>query len=494
MERDELEALGAWKSMPRPPGAKVLPGLWRFKVKHDEKGEITRYKARWCVDGSRGEYPWSPEQVYSPVAEISTVRVLFAIGAATGQRILQADVPNAYLNAKIDGETYVNYPYGLGEPGLENNVCLLRKALYSSPMSGRRWHEELTGAITSLGYKRSTIDHCLFCRTKDGTTDLLVVYVDDLLVMSTGGKADAEAQLDELHKLYGLKKLGVASHILGMGVHQSDDGTVIEQRSYLENVLEESGFADAKPLSTPWDEHFRGNQEPLGPTAVTTLRRTLGQLMYLSNTTRPDITFTVGRLASALKEPIVGDRVRVKKLLKYLSGTRDVGIKYCRTDEALNINTYVDAGYGIGKKKGRSITGYVLHVAGGAVTWRSHLQPTVADSPNTAEYIGLHEAAVTSMGISHLMAEMGHEVTPPTLHEDNDGCRRLAIAGMGQKRARHLEAKYHYVQELCEKGSVKVVRVETKDQPADLLTKGRHTAKEQTHLMDKLGVRDTRQW
>ncbi len=124
-------------------------------------------------------------------------------------------------------------------------------------------------------------------------------------------------------------------------------------------------------------------------------------------------------------------------------------------------------------------------MAGGAVTWRSHLQPTVADSPNTAEYIGLHEAAVTSMG---------HEVTPPTLHEDNDGCRRLAIAGMGQKRARHLEAKYHYVQELCEKGSVKVVRVETKDQPADLLTKGRHTAKEQTHLMDKLGVRDTRQW
>ncbi len=98
------------------------------------------------------------------------------------------------------------------EPGLEDNVYLLRKALYGSPISGRRWHEELTGTITSLGYKQSTIDHCLFCRTKGGTTDLLVVYVDELLVvMSTGGEADAEAQLDELHKLYGLKKLGVAS-------------------------------------------------------------------------------------------------------------------------------------------------------------------------------------------------------------------------------------------------------------------------------------------
>ncbi len=55
MVRDELEALGAWKSMPRLPGAKVLPGLWRFKVKHDEKVDITRYKARWYVDGSRGD-------------------------------------------------------------------------------------------------------------------------------------------------------------------------------------------------------------------------------------------------------------------------------------------------------------------------------------------------------------------------------------------------------------------------------------------------------
>ncbi len=349
------------------------------------------------------------------------------------------------------------------EPGLEDNVYLLRKALYGSPISGRRWHEELTGAITSLGYKRSTIDHCLFCRTKGGTTDLLVVYVDELLVvMRTGGEADAEAQLDELHKLYGLKKVGVASHMLGMGVHQSDDGTVIEQRPYLENVIEGSGFADAKPLSTPWDDHFKGNQEPLGPTAVTTFRRTLGQLMYLSNTTRPDITFTVGRLASALKEPTVGDRVRVKRLLKYLCGTRDVGVKYCRTDEALNINTYVDAVYGI-DKKGRSTTGYVLHVTGGAVTWRSHLRPTVADSPNTAEYIGLHEAAVTSMGIFHLMTEMGHEVTSPTLHEDNDGCKRLAIAGMGQKKARHLEAKYHYVQELCARGQVRAERIGSQD-------------------------------
>ncbi len=108
-----------------------------------------------------------------------------------------------------------------------------------------------------------------------------------------------------------------------------------------------------------------------------------------------------------------------------------MGIRFRKVDGPPSIDTYVDAGYGIDNIR-RSITGYVSHVAGGAVTWRSHLQPTVADSPNTAEYIALHEAAVTSMSLFNLMIQMGYKVNPPTIFEDNDGCRRLALAGMGQ--------------------------------------------------------------
>ncbi len=95
------------------------------------------------------------------------------------------------------------------------------------------------------------------------------------------------------------------------------------------------------------------------------------------------------------------------------------------------------------------------------------------------------------MGLVNLLAQMGHKTDSPILYEDNDGCRRLAIAGMGQKRARHLEIKYHYVQELCEKGLVRIERVGTSDQPAGLLTKGRHTVNEHQHLMTRLGVSDT---
>ncbi len=53
---------------------------------------------------------------------------------------------------------------------------------------------------------------------------------------------------------------------------------------------------------------------------------------------------------------------------------------------------------------------------------------------------------------------------------------------MGQKKARHLMMKLHYIQDLCEEGESKVLRIVGKEQPADILTKGLHTIKEFTYL------------
>ncbi len=83
---------------------------------------------------------------------------------------------------------------------------------------------------------------------------------------------------------------------------------------------------------------------------------------------------------------------------------------------------------------------------------------------------------------------MGNDLPGPLLLEDNDGARRLATAGMGQKKARHLQIKHHYVQELCKEGKVSIDRLETENQPADLLTKGSHSVKELQHLLPRLGV------
>ncbi len=172
------------------------------------------------------------------------------------------------------------------------------------------------------------------------------------------------------------------------------------------------------------------------------------------------VTFAVGRLASHMKAPHERDWERIKRLLRYISGTKDYGLTYRSQEGPLSLRTYVDAAYGVDPRRGRSITGYVIHLGGGPISWRSHLQTTVADSPNAAEYIALYEAAVTTVGVWNLAIGLEIKVDyPPVLYEDNDGVRRLAKSGMGQKKARHLMMKLHYVQDLCERGMVDVVRL-----------------------------------
>ncbi len=277
--------------------------------------------------------------------------------------------------------------------------------------------------------------------------------------------------------------------MLGIGVHQNEGHITLEQTAYVEKILNETEYTNVKPRGTPWDSQYVGKDETLDATYTVLFRRILGQLMYLANCTRPDLSFAVGRLASSMTAPCHEDWDRIKRLLKYINGTKHHGLTYKTQDKSPTLNTYVDAAYGVDPKRGRSRTGYVMHLGNTPVLWRSHLQTTVADSPNASEYIALYEAAVATVGMQNLAVELGMEIThPPILHEDNDGVRRLAMRGMGQKKARHLMMKLHYVQSLCEQGTIEIVRLAGKEQPADLLTKGSHTVKEHTYLRDKLGV------
>ncbi len=105
-EVQELKAMQAWELVTRQPGMKVVPGLWRHRIKKDEGGVIQKYKARWVMDGSREPFKRPTEAIYSPVAEMATIRTLFALAAASGHQVLQADFRNAYLNAEMTEKIY----------------------------------------------------------------------------------------------------------------------------------------------------------------------------------------------------------------------------------------------------------------------------------------------------------------------------------------------------------------------------------------------------
>ena len=88
----------------------------------------------------------------------------------------------------------------------------------------------------------------------------------------------------------------------------------------------------------------------------------------------------------------------MKNILKYLRRTKNVFLVY-GGEEELVVMGYTDASFQTDKDDSKSHSGYVFTINGGAVSWKSSKQETVADSTTEAEYIAASEAAMYSASV-----------------------------------------------------------------------------------------------
>ncbi len=316
-------------------------------------------------------------------------------------------------------------------------------------------------------------------------------YVDDILCMDTGGGNRALQHLQELQRIWELKIIGPAAHVLGMRIQQTENATHLDQTAFIQEIVLETGDAVGHPVVNPWDgKTVHETGECLKKKQHESYRNKLGKLLYLAGVTRPDIAFAVSRLAAAAESPRQTDWTRLLRVIRYLKGTQNYRIHYLRTsrNDQLDLHGYVDSSFGANSKDGKSITGILIKLAGGPVDWRSHLQETTADSSNAAEYVALWEAANTILGVANITQGLQLKTTLPKLYEDNLGGMRLATAGMGQARARHLHCKYHAVQGWTGENRLKIEYTPTTRQVADALTKGGHSEATQMKLTAGMGL------
>jgi len=162
-----------------------------------------------------------------------------------------------------------------------------------------------------------------------------------------------------------------------------------------------------------------------------------------------------------------------KRLLRYLKGTRELGIKFGITvgEAGIKLEGYCDSTWG-GAEKSRSITGYIFKSAGGPVSWSSRLQQSVALSSTEAEYMALGVSAQEVVHLRQLFSDLTLEQEAATvIFEDNQGCIAWAENPVVSKRSKHVKIKYHFTRELVEEGEILLRYIATEHQIADLLTK-----------------------
>ncbi|XP_035841267.1 secreted RxLR effector protein 161-like [Helianthus annuus] len=201
------------------------------------------------------------------------------------------------------------------------------------------------------------------------------------------------------------------------------------------------------------------DEEVLGPEVP--YLSAIGALMYLTNCTRPDISFAVNLLARFSSAPTKRHGNGIKHIFRYLRGTVDLGLFY-PNDSKEGLVGYADAGYLSDPHKAKSQTGYVFMNGGTAISWCSQKQTLVATSSNHAEVIALHEASrecvwLRSMS-QHIVTSCGLEKdrSPTPIHEDNAVCVFQMKEGyIKSDRTKHIPPRFFaYTRDLIKDNQV----------------------------------------
>ena len=126
-------------------------------------------------------------------------------------------------------------PGGVLKPGQEGKVLRLLKSLYRLKQAGRGWYMEMAGIfMNELGFKRSTIDHLIFCQRTGKEHIIVAITTDDMAVTSTRS-VDAEQFKSNVKHFWDITDHGPIKWFLGFEIkrNQKSRTVSINQQAYI---------------------------------------------------------------------------------------------------------------------------------------------------------------------------------------------------------------------------------------------------------------------
>ena len=480
-EYASLAEHGTWEVVPHPEECHVIDSKWVYRIKYDADGNISHYKAQLVACGFTQVFGVDYTETFTPVTCLETLRLLFALAVEKDWEVRQIDVKTAYLYGDLDEVIYMQPPEGAEVP--EGHIFLLRKALYGLKQAGCQWYKKLKDTMAKFGLTQAKSDPHTFVTHKivDGVkrTLILPIYVDDLFPI--GDKVLTDDFEKWIGSYFTTTEPCDANYFLGICIkrkHTLEKSYIsLDQESYINTVL-----ARVIPANSPIKEYetplptveLVPNLEPkelANPNDVHDYQSTIRQLMYIMLGTRPDLAYAVGKLSHFSSNPSADHMYAVVRTFGYLKKYAKCGLVYRKDDNP--VYGYTDSDWAGETATAKSTSGYVFFLSKTAFSWSSKQQEIIAASTMEAEYIGLFHASRQAVWIARFLEQIGFPLAGKLeVKCDNEATITVAnSADVPFKKAKHLNTKYHIVQDFVKDNQIAVTKVSSEDNLADQLMK-----------------------
>ncbi|KAL0300303.1 UNVERIFIED_CONTAM: Retrovirus-related Pol polyprotein from transposon RE2 [Sesamum angustifolium] len=429
-----IEKNNTWELANRPKDKGVIGVKWIYKTKLNADGSIQKHKARLVAKGY-SQLPGIDYTVtFAPVARLDTIRALIAIAANKKWKIYQMDVKSAFLHGYIDEEIYVEQPQGFIAKGSEEKVLRLKKALYGLKQAPRAWCSRIDKYFMDRGFQRSLSEPTLYIKSQGNDKLIVSLYVDDLIYTGNNEKMIQYIK-EDMMKRFEMSDLGLMHFFLGIEINQEKEGIFICQRKYTETLPKKFKMESCKTVL-------------LLPKST---RKKMDQKKFMS--------------------PSQVHYAAAKRILRYLRGTKDFGIRYKSTNDAKLVG-YTDSDWVGSVDDMKSTSGYTFSLGSGIFSWASKKQATVAQSSAEAEYIAAAATSNQAIWLRRILEDIGEkQEEPTTIYCDNKSAIAITKNPVQHSRTKHIGIKYHSLREATTRGEIELKYCSTEEQLADIFTK-----------------------
>ncbi|GLJ54154.1 hypothetical protein SUGI_1160360 [Cryptomeria japonica] len=383
-ELDQIKKNKTWELVPRTKDKNIIGTKWVYRNKLNEEGQIMRKKGKLVCKGYSQEEGVDYGETYALVARIEAVRLFLAYVAHKNYKVYQIYVKCAFMNEYLEEGVYIKKPnvFYLSED--KDMVCRLNKALYGLKQAPRAWYARLDKYLSKLGIRKGNVDSNLYYKIEHDDILIIEVFVDDIIF--AGEDSLCMKFADDMKNEFEMSMIGEMKFFLGLQITQTNKGIFICQTRYVKELLKKFGLENSKHVDTPMITSCKLSKDDESPKVnPSRYKSMIGGLLYLTQT-RPDIVNVVCITSRFQSDPRETHDIDVKRILRYLAGTTNLGLWYPKNDD-FRLCAYTNSDWGGDVDDKKRTIGSAFFLGKKLVSWLSKKQSCTSLSTAKVKYV-----------------------------------------------------------------------------------------------------------